>query len=532
MAALGASRTAAARGVQGIATGPVQPNWASFVNAYRFPDWFRDAKLGLWAHWGPQSVPEQGDWYGRFMYMQGHPMYEHHLKTYGHPADTGMIDIQHRWTADKWDPDALIARYKKAGAKYFVSLACHHDNLDCWDSAHHRWNATRVGPKRDVVGTWAKAARKAGLRFGVSNHSSHAWHWFQTAYAYDPVGPRAGERYDAYRLTAADGADEWWNGLDPQNLYTGPHMVAPDGIDSIEAMNAWHDAHDGKWMEHGPAGDPAYVRKWLMRQMDLIEKYRPDLCYFDDHGVPFGNIGMEAIADYYNRSVRWHGDIQVVANIKKLEPWQRLGIVDDVERGFINTMREVPWQTGTCIGDWFYNAARFRDHGYKSAEQVIQRLADVVSKNGNLLLSIPQRGDGSIDADEEAILDAMAEWMAINDEAIFASRPWRIYGEGPTELKAGMQNESDQGAFTPRDIRFTTKGDTLYAILLGWPEGEVSIRALGTGRTGGNIERVTLLGGGVIGHRRNGTALHVTLPANEHGRFVPVLRIEGRGLTA
>jgi len=531
MAALGASRAALGASPMGTAKGPVQANWPSLVDHYRYPEWFRDAKLGLWAHWGPQSVPEQGDWYGRLMYQQGNPMYEHHLKTYGHPSSTGMLDITDKWTASRWDPDALIARYQKVGARYFMALACHHDNLDCYDSRYHAWNSLRVGPKRDIVGTWEKAARRAGLKFGVSNHAAHSWHWYQTAYGYDPTGPMKGARYDAYHLTKADGRGKWWDGLDPHELYTGGHMVVPDGIDSIAAMNKWHDDHDGKWVENGPPDDPAYVTKWLLRQTDLIDKYKPDLVYFDDYELPFGPVGLQAAADYYNRSIAWHGEIDVVLTGKQLKPNQRFGIVQDVERGFTDHVWDEPWQTDTCIGDWFYNVARLREKNYKTAEEVIQRLADVVSKNGNLLLSIPQPGDGAIDAEEEKILDGMAGWTATNGEAIFGSRPWRTYGEGPTVLKPGMQNEEASHPFTPRDVRFTTNQGALYVLFLGWPEGMASVKALGRQFwSGGSIERITLLGGGPVAFRHEGAALQLDMPKRQGSGFVPVLRIDGRGI--
>jgi len=527
-AALGIARAARAASPMGAARGPVQANWPSLVDNYRYPDWFRDAKLGLWAHWGPQSVPEQGDWYGRFMYMQGHPMYEHHLKTYGHPSVSGMKDIQHLWSAAKWDPDALMQRYVKAGAKYFVALACHHYNLDCYDSRYQPWNSLRVGPKRDVVGTWEKVARRAGLKFGVSNHAAHAWHWYQPAYGYDPVGAKKGVRYDAYTLRKEDGRGTWWEGLDPHDLYTGRHAVLPDGIDSIAAMEAWHDKHDGQWVETPPPGDPAYVTKWLLRQTDLIDKYKPDLVYFDDYELPFGPVGLEAAADYYNRSIAWHGKIDVVLTGKQLKPNQRFGILQDVERGYTDHLWDEPWQTDTCIGDWFYNVARLNDRSYKTAEDVMQRLADVVSKNGNLLLSIPQPGDGAIDAEEEKILDGMAGWIATNGAAIFGSRPWRRYGEGPTQLAVGMQNEGSAKPFTSADIRFTTNAGALYALFLAPPKGRATIRSLATGREG-VVERVTLLGGGTVPHRRDATGLHFDMPPGAGG-FVPVVRIDGRGL--
>ena len=530
-AALGLARESLARSVVGKARGPFEPNWPSLVANYRYPDWFRDAKLGLWSHWGPQSVPEMGDWYGRFLYMQGHYHYDHHLRKWGHPTRTGMMEVQNRWKAERWEPEALISRYVKAGARYFVALACHHDNLDCYDSRYHRWNSLRVGPRRDVVGIWEKAARRAGLKFGVSNHASHAWHWYQPAYGYDPEGPMKGQRYDAYRLTRADGRGKWWDGLDPQELYTGRHMVVPDGIDSIAAMNEWHEKNDGQWVEHGPPADPAYVTKWLLRQTDLIEKYKPDLCYFDNYELPFGPVGLEAVADYYNRSIAWHGRTEVVLTAKKLKPHQRHGLVEDVERGFSDRLREEPWQTDTCLGDWFYNAGRLRERSYKSAEQVIQRLADVVSKNGNLLLSVPQPGDGSIDSEEEKILDGMALWTATNGEAIFGSRPWRAFGEGPTMLAAGMQNEQTAKPFTPQDIRFTTNKGALYALFLAWPDRSATVKLLARGRWQGEVARVTLLGGGVVAHRHDAAGLHLDLPRKPEGGIVPTVRIEGRGVT-
>jgi len=532
-AALAAAASLAATPALARPRGPFHGSWDSLAGGYKTPDWFRDAKLGIWSHWGPQCVPEFGDWYGRQMYQQGNYVYEHHLKTYGHPADFGFMEFIPRWKADRWDPDALMKRYVAAGAKYFMSMANHHDNLDMFDSRHHAWNTTRVGPRRDIVGTWEKVARAHGLRFGVSNHGAHAWHWWQTAYGYDAEGPRKGQRYDAFRLTKADGRGKWWEGLDPQALYTGRNMVIPDGIDSIAAANAWHDKHDGEWVETPPPHNPGFTRNWLLRQNDLVDRYRPDMVYFDNYTLPLGQAGLDATAHYYNGAVARHGSADVVVTGKKLSAFQRQAIVEDVERGFSDRLRDEPWQTDTCIGSWHYDRPLYERDGYKSGRDVIQRLIDVVSKNGCLLLSIPQRGDGSIDDKEERVLADMAGWIAVNGEAIYSTRPWRIYGEGPTRFVEGMQNEGAAKPFEASDVRFTQKAGDLYALAMAWPEGKMSITSLGSqGPTStGEVARVELLGSREpLPFTRDASGLTVQLPERRPA-FTPVLKIQGPGLT-
>lgn len=513
------------------AAGPFQPNWESLIDGYQTPEWFRDAKLGIWAHWGPQCVPERGDWYGRQMYIQGNPFYDHHVRTYGHPSEVGFMEIMNQWRADAWDPDGLLDLYQAAGAKYVVAMAQHHDNLDLFDSSHP-WNSLRVGPKRDIVGTWEKLVRARGLRFGVSNHGAHAWHWWQTAYGYDAEGPLAGRRYDAARLTKADGVGKWWEGLDPRQLYTGPTFAPPDGLTSIEAMNAWHDARDGQWIETPPENNPAFVRSWVTRQRELVDRYRPDMVYFDNYGLPLGQHGLDATAHYYNASLGWRGELPVV-NGKRLTPEQRRGIVETFERGFTDALMSEPWQTDTCIGDWHYNRARYVDHSYVPAKAVVQRLCDVVAKNGNLLLNIPMRGDGSIDSDERTILAGMAAWIAVNGEAIFGSRPWARYGEGPTAVVTGMQNEGGARPWTAQDIRFTTRAGTLYALALDWPDdGVVRVRSLGRGALGGRtVERVEMVGADApLAFRQSDDELILTLPDQRPTAFVPAFRIRGANL--
>ena len=527
----GLAAASAAPAFAGSKTG-FQPSWESLADGYKTPDWFRDAKLGIWSHWGPQCVPEHGDWYGRQMYIQGNPFYEHHVKTYGHPSQFGFMEFIPRWKAERWDPESLMKKYQAAGAKYFMSMANHHDNLDMYASRHHAWNTLRVGPGRDIVGTWEKVARAHGMRFGVSNHSAHAWHWWQTAYGYDAEGPLKGRRYDAFRLTKADGKGKWWQGLDPQDLYTGRNMVIPDGMDSIKDANAWHDAHDGEWLETPPPNNPAFTANWLARQNHLVDRYRPDMVYFDNYGLPLGQAGLSATAHYYNQALVARGVSDVVVTGKKLSPLQRKGIVEDVERGFSDRLRPEPWQTDTCIGNWHYDRGLYDRDGYKSAKDVIQRLIDVVSKNGCLLVSIPQRGDGTIDDKEEKVLEGMAGWIAVNGPAIYASRPWRIYGEGPTRFVEGMQNEGDAKPFQATDIRFITRASDLYALPMAWPAGEVVIESLATSgpTSAGEVRRVELLGGGEpLSFVRDGKGLRVTLPSARPA-FTPVLKISGPGL--
>jgi alpha-L-fucosidase len=506
---------------------PLAPSWDSLAASHRVPDWFRDAKFGIWAHWGPQCQPEFGDWYARLMYMQGKPdwmkgesPYEHHLKHFGHPSRTGFIDIIGQWKAENWRPEELLRRYVKAGARYFMAMGCHHDNFDNFDSKHHEWNSVRVGPKRDIVGSWAPLVREAGLKFGVSNHSSHAWHWYQPAYGYDAEGPMRGRRYDAYWLRKRHGRGKFWEGLDPQDLYTGPYYVPPDGIASAEAMNAWHDQRDGQWLESAPPANMRFVEKWLLRQKQLVEDYRPDLVYFDDTGIPFGSAGLEAVAHFYAHTP------EGVLFAKRLGAYERRAIVEDVERGFVDEIRAEPWQTDTCIGNWHYDRRLYDNGGYKSARQVIQRLADVVSKNGNLLLNIPVRSDGTIDDKEEAILDGITAWMSRNGEAIYDTRPWRTFGEGPTKPPTGFMAEDQAKPFTAEDVRFTRNGDTIYAIFLDWPQGEAAIHSIPSGAV---VERIDLLGGPELPFRSDARALLLTFPPSDRA-FVPVVRISGRGL--
>jgi alpha-L-fucosidase len=521
-----------------IVRGPFKPTWESLAQSYRVPEWFRDAKFGIWAHWSAQCVPEQGDWYARRMYLQGDSAYDYHVKTYGHPSKFGFMEIDNLWKAERWEPEKLMRLYKRAGAKYFFALANHHDNFDAYDSKHHAWNSVNVGPKRDIVGTWAKVARANGLRFGVSNHSAHSWHWFQAAYGYDAEGPNAGVRYDAAQLTKADGKGKWWDGLDPQELYTGRNMVIPDGITSIRTMNDWHNKNDLIWNENPPPTNPAFAEKWFLRCQDLVDKYHPDVLYFDNSELPLGQAGLDIVAHYYNSSVsRNKGKLEAVVNAKHMKPEHTTAVVEDIERGVATAIRPHPWQTDTCIGSWHYSRAIAEQNKYKTVAQVVDMLIDIVSKNGNLMLSVPVRGDGTIDEHEVAFLEGMSTWMKSNGEGIFGSRPWKVYGEGPSTVE--MPEKGDFGGardvrskpYTIEDIRFTTSAAALYAYLLApQPAEEVVIRSLATTSPhirGRRVKDVTLVGGTKLEWSQGEQGLRVKLPEKLVSAEAVGLRIAG-----
>lgn len=517
-----------------VVRGPFEPTWESLVQNYRYPDWFRDAKFGIWAHWSAQCVPEQGDWYARRMYLQGDPAYNYHVKTYGHPSRFGFMEIDNLWRAERWEPERLMTLYKRAGAKYFVSLANHHDNFDAYDSRLHAWNSVNVGPKKDIVGLWSVAARVQGLRFGVSNHSSWAPRWFQPAYGYDGEGPLAGVRYDAFTLTKPDGIGKWWQGLDPQDLYTGPSVVMPDGIVGASAVRQWQTAYTSL-AKSNPMPAASFVRNWFLRCKDLVDKYRPDLVYFDTNELPLGQAGLDLVAHYYNDSAaRNCGRADVVVNGKHIAPDHVGAFVEDIERGTATVIRPDVWQTDTCIGDWHYSRALAEANKYKTVEQVVRMLVDIVSKNGNLLLSIPLRGDGTIDEHELAFLDGMANWIDVNGEGIFGSRPWKIHGEGPAierpRLPAPGEPKESPIVYTPQDIRFTTKDGALYAYLLAVPKtprAVIASLAANSPLLGGRaITEVALLGHpGKLEWSQTAKGLSVQLPALLTGEHAIALRI-------
>lgn len=475
-----------------VRSGPYQPTMDS-LKQYQCPDWFRNAKFGIWAHWGPQAVPMDGDWYARGMYEPGNGHYAHHLANYGHPSTNGYKDIIPLWKAEKWDPERLMALYKKAGARYFVSMGTHHDNFELWNDPLHRWNAVNMGPKRDVVGEWQKAAQKNGLRFGVSEHLGASFTWFQSAHRADKQGPMAGVPYD---------------GQDPQywDLYHQPATPGDTGWYSTNSV--WHN-------------------EWYARIKTLIDGYNLDLLYTDG-GVPFGNqAGRSMIAHLYNTDLANRSTQQVVYCCKEVSGGRW---IEDLERGVMPRINPDPWQTDTSIGDWFYN----KNWKFRPVSWVITMLADIVAKNGNLLLNVVQRPDGSLDPEVEQMLEQIAAWNAVNGEAIFDTRPWLVYGEGAVRYKA--KSFAEDFKYSASDVRFTTKGNMLYAIVLGWPEnGQITIRTLAqaAGEKVNVIKSIRMLGAqGDLTFSQDTNGLTVKFPAQKPCDVAYTLAITGTDLKA
>ena len=457
--------------------GPFKPAWDSLLE-YEAPEWYLDAKLAIWAHWSPQCVPEAGDWYARYMYKEGSKQYKYHLEHYGHPSKFGYKDFTAQWTLLNWEPDELIQRFKKTGTRLFIALAGHHDGFDTWNSKHHPWNAVNVGPHRDVVGTWAAAARKQGLHFGVSVHQARNWWWFQSSHAADKTGPMAGVPYDG-DLTLADGRGQWWEGLDPQRLYGPKHPT-----------NALPDI--------------SYVKDYYDRTRDLIDQHNPDFIYSDSRLFPLGWAGMNIGAYFYNHSLKTQeGKMEAVINIKDVPDRLLKAAVLDWESGLMDNIRPYPWQAEYCIGNcWHYDRANYdlpgELGGYQNPRELVHLLIDLVSKNGTMVLNVPGRPDGTIDSKEIAVLDALTVWMQSNGEAIYDTRPWKVYGEGPGKLDTREFKGDSIKNLGVHDIRFTrNKANTaIYALVLGWPAGEFVVESLGTASSvqAGKIKEVQLLG--------------------------------------
>ena len=502
-------------------TGQYEPTWQS-LEQHETPEWFRNAKFGIWAHWGAQCVEGSGDWMAREMYMEGNHKYNFHREHYGHPSEFGYKDILPLFKAERWQPDSLVARYKRCGAQYFFVLGNHHDNFDLWDSQYQPWNSKNIGPKRDILGEWAAAAKKYGLPLGISFHADHAWTWFEPSQRYDLEGEKAGIYYDG-RSKKEDGRGKWWEGLDPQMLYQQDHPMSKGSWDNGAIHGQWD------WSHGACPPSQEFVDNFFDRTIDAINRYNPDLIYFDVTVLPFyplSDCGLKIATHLYNKNPRG------VVFGKILNDEQKKALTWDVERGAPNQMVERPWQTCNCIGDWHYNTDTY-NRGYRSATNMVKQLVDIVSKNGNLLLNIPLRADGTYDDKAARFLDELEAWMTQNGESIFGTRPWVKFGEGPVaekDIKINSQgfNEGQYNNMDHRDIRFNQTEKHLYVTAMGWPEdGKLLIKSLAKGNPDFKkpISSVLLLGHGKLKAKQTKEGLEVQLP-QPCNRIAPVLKIK------
>ena len=462
------------------------------LRQYSAPEWFRDAKFGIWSHWGPQSVPMFGDWYARNMYIEGTPQYEYHLRHYGHPSKFGYKDLCALWKAERFDPDALMEKYYKAGARYFMSQGTHHDHFFNYNSSINRMNSVNVGPGKDILALWKAAADKVGMPFGISEHLGASFSWWRVNKGCDKFGPYAGVPYD---------------GNDPayQDFYFANQE---HGAENPQEIFPWYTTNK------------EYHAYWLRCINEMIDRFHPDLLY-SDGSLPFGehwtddqpstgfhpetyDIGLQAVAHLYNTSIAQHGENRAVYLQKDRHPEIfKVGVLD-IEKSQLPGIMPDPWHTDTCIGNWFYDV----HHPYKRPEQIIEMLVDIISKNGVMLLNILQRPDGTIDEEAEFILQKLGEWFAVCSEAVYGTRPWRVFGEGDTLVKIEGFRE-DKTDWKRNDFRFVQKGGAVYAFMMGIKGGETAVLRSFAEQ---EVHSVELLGYGPVPFRKEFGVLTVSLP--------------------
>lgn len=524
-----------------IAQGPYEPNWESIEKNYPGePAWLREAKFGIWVHFGPQSAGESGDWYARNLYKMGYKAYENHVKKYGHPSEVGYKEILRDWNPKKLDPALLTKIYKDAGARFLMIQGVHHDNYDLWNSKYQPWNSVNIGPKRDLIGEWAKACRAEGMHFGVTFHHEYTWWWWQTAFGCDTTGDKKGIPYDG-NLTLADGKGKWWEGYDPRMLY-GIDLREYKGVTKA-AYSGWSPPPAGIFINHLDYAK-WYTTQWALRIMDVVDHYDPDFIYTDGtvQGPFTGNgtgTGFKAnamtlvIADFYNRTLQRRGEVNTFSIVKFREKTngtvntEEFGIPDDIKT-------DQPWIAEAPLGDWFYAPGFTYNSG-----MMIRYIIEAIARDGNAALCISILPDGSLDDGSLKMLKEVGNWMRRNGEAVYGSHAWTIPGEGEQvdgklKMLPGGKLDSYQAdfKFSNQDFRFTIgENKALYAFCMTVPDpGSVlKIKALGTGSNYFNkpIKTVKLLGcEGKLQWEQEADGLVITCPTKMDFESSIVFKIE------
>ncbi len=450
---------------QTVAAGPFDPTWESLED-YVIPRWYQGAKFGIFSHWGVYSAPGFGnEWYARRMYLEEDSVFGHHVEAFGPQSEFGYKDLIPGLTASRYDPAAWADLFVEAGARFVMPVAEHHDGFPMYDSDYTEWSAVKMGPRRDTIGELAKAVRERDMVFCASSHRAENW-WF----------------YDGGRKFDSDVQDDRWRGL------YGPAQPK-DSVPTAEFMD-----------------------DWLARSCEIVDKYRPSVFWFDwwIEEAFWAPYIRRFAAYYYNRAAEWGEGVAINYKHQAFAPGTA---VFDVERGQLSDMNPVFWQTDTSVSknSWGY----IDNHDYKTADAIIGDLIDIVSKNGAMLLNIGPRADGTIPEHEQQMLRDIGAWLTVNGEAIYDTRPWKISGEGPTEVVGGSFNDTKRDGFTAQDVRFTRKGDTLYAIAMGSPDdGSLSIKALAEKSVNSlhAIHSVELLGSTqAVEWTRDADGLHIKL---------------------
>ena len=511
-----------------IASGPFEPTWESIEKNYPGePAWLREAKFGIWVHFGPQAAGESGDWYARKIYTEGTSAYKNHLKKYGHPSESGYKEVLRDWNPSKLDPAALTKIYQAAGARFLMIQGVHHDNYDMWNSKYQPWNSVNIGPKRDLIDEWAKACRTNGMHYGVTFHHEYTWWWWQTAFGSDREGAKKGVLYDG-NLTLADGKGKWWEGYDPRLLY-GINLREYKGV-TAAAYSPWSPPPAGIFTNHLDYAK-WYATKWALRMMDVVQHYDPDFIYTDGtvQGPFTGDgtgTGLKAdamqtvIADYYNRTLKKRGSVNTFSIVKFREKTN--GTVNTEEFGVPADIKtNQPWIAEIAVGDWFYAPGFTYDSG-----MMIRYIIEAIARDGNAALCISILPDGSLDEGSMKMLKEVGVWMKRNGEAVYGSRAWIIPGEGEQingKLKmlpgGGLTRRHAEFKFNAQDIRFTVgKNDAFYAFCMNVPApgAQLKIKSLGTdaNKFSKPIKDVKLLGyDGKLQWKLEADGLAITCPA-------------------